>query len=418
MAARVSRLPFFFIGTGLVCFALFQIASLADFSAWLADLSLEPRAPAGWSRAHLLVLGWATMIAMGAVYQLVPVVLQNSRLFSETLGYVQYAVFAVGFAGLVIGFRLANVMLVGGFAAVAFLGVLLFAANIGGTLLRARLWTNVTISCALAVLHLVLAGAVGMLMGLNFAFEWWGAFHDRLLGAHLWFGAAGWFGFLITGFSYKLFPMFHLSHGHPERLQRWVMGGLLAGVWTGSLSFLANAPAWCHWLALLGTAVAFSLYARHLSQMEAARHKPAPGAGVRWSQYLAQGVAVVAVMLVAASALFPAVVLSTRMAVLIGWLYLWGWVGGTILAYLSKIIPFLWWTHKYSGLAGKENVPTMADLVDDRKVHVLFAAVIASLFILLTGFGWNIPLAMSLGGTLLSVTSLLYAGLVAVVFAK
>ena len=41
MAARVSRLPFFFIGTGLVCFALFQIASLADFSAWLADLRAE-----------------------------------------------------------------------------------------------------------------------------------------------------------------------------------------------------------------------------------------------------------------------------------------------------------------------------------------------------------------------------------------
>lgn len=414
----VSRLPFFFLVTGLVCFAIFQVMSLTDFSAWLADFSLEPRYPAGWSRAHLLVLGWATMMAMGAVYQLVPVVLQNKPLFSEKLGYVQYAVFTTGFAGLAAGFQLANAKMIGGFATVAFAGILIFAGNIGVTLIRAKTWNNVTISCAAAVGHLVLTGAVGMLMGLNFAFEWWGMFHDQLLGAHLWFGAVGWFGFLITGFSYKLFPMFYLSHGHPEKLQRRVMGFLFAGVWTGVISFLFNAPAWSHWIALLCTAAAFGIYAHHLSEMEKARHKPTPGAGIRWSQHLAQGVAVAAAMLLPLGALFPEAVLSTRMTVVVGWLYLWGWVGGTMLAYLSKIIPFLWWTYKYGSRAGKEKVPTMAELIDDRKVHVLLAAIFASLFVLLIGFGWNIPLVMALGGSLLAAGSLLYAGLLAAVFAK
>ena len=57
------------------------------------------------------------MIAMGAVYQLVPVVLQNHKLFSERLGYIQYGVFTLGFAGLVIGFQQMNVVMVGSFAA-------------------------------------------------------------------------------------------------------------------------------------------------------------------------------------------------------------------------------------------------------------------------------------------------------------
>ncbi|OUM95880.1 MAG: hypothetical protein BAA02_03080 [Paenibacillaceae bacterium ZCTH02-B3] len=418
MVSRVSRLPFLFFLTGLASFAVFQAWSLADVSAWLAAFSEEPRYPSGWSRAHLFVLGWATMIAMGAVYQLVPVVLQNRQLFSRKLGYAQYAVFATGFAGLVAGFRAADVKTVGLFASVVFAGILLFAFNIGATLIAANAWNSVTAGCAAAVFHLVMAGAAGMLMGLNFAFEWWGAFHDRLLGAHLWFGAAGWFGFLITSFSYKLLPMFHLSHGHPETLQRFVAGFLLTGVWTGALSFLLNAPAWCHWIALSCTAAAFVLYAVHLAQIHRFRHKPMPGAGIRWSRHLAIGIATVTALLVPLSAAFPDAVLGTRMAVIIGWLYLWGWVGGTILAYLSKIIPFLWWTHKYGSRAGREKVPTMAEMIDDRKVNALLSAIVASLFVLVAGFGWNSPLLQTLGGTLLAAGSLFYAGLLAAVFAK
>jgi len=418
MVSRVSRLPFWFLATGLVSFAAFQLWSLADLASWLAAFAEDPRMPSGWSRAHLLVLGWATMIAMGAVYQLVPVVLQNRNLFSERLGYVQYAVFTAGFAGLAAGFLAADAILIGGFAVLAFAGILLFAFNIGATLIRANAWTNVSAGCAAAVFHLVLAGAAGMLMGLNFAFEWWGTFHDRLLGAHLWLGAAGWFGFLIMSFSFKLFPMFHLSHGHPEALQRWVAGFLAAGVWTGVPSFLFNAPAWCHWIALTCAASAFVLYAVHLSQIVRFRHKQTPGAGIRWSRHLAIGQASVAALLVPLSAVFPDIVLSTRMAVVIGWLYLWGWVGGTILAYLSKIIPFLWWTSKYGSRAGREKVPTMAELIDDRKVNALLTAIFAGLFVLAAGFGWNSPLLQSLGGGLLAAVSLLYAGYVGAVFAK
>lgn len=413
----ISRLPFFFLISGFVGFVFFQIWSLTDFSAWLLEFSHEPRIPTGWSRAHLIVLGWATMIAMGALYQLVPVVLQNRKLFSEKLGYVQYLVFTVGVAGLVAGFARMDVKLIGGFATLAFVGILIFALNIAVTLGRAKLWNPVTISCAIAVGHLVLTGMVGMLMGLNFAFEWWSTFHDQLLGAHLWFGAIGWFGFLITGFSYKLFPMFYLSHGHPEKLQYWVMGFLLIGVWGGVFSFLTNAPAWLHWISLVFVAAAFCVYAYHLSQMHEARHKPSPGAGIYWSWMLAQGMAVLSVLLVMLTAIIPEVILTSRMITIIGWLYLWGWVGVTILAYLSKIMPFLWWTYRYGSQAGRVK-KTLADLIDDRKVYVLLRVMVACLFVMLVGIGWNLPIVISVGGSLLALSSLAYIGIIALVMAR
>ena len=44
---------------------------------------------------HWLILGWATMIAMGAVYQLISVVLQRD-VFSRRLGYIQFGVYFAG----------------------------------------------------------------------------------------------------------------------------------------------------------------------------------------------------------------------------------------------------------------------------------------------------------------------------------
>ena len=60
------------------------------------------RIPAIWSAAHLLILGWALMVAMGAMYQLVPVAFLT-KIWNETFGFIQFVVTAVGivsFAGM------------------------------------------------------------------------------------------------------------------------------------------------------------------------------------------------------------------------------------------------------------------------------------------------------------------------------
>lgn len=412
------RLPFLFIITGLVSFSLFQLLSLLDFATWLTVFGDAPRYPIGWTRVHLLVLGWATMIAMGAVYQLIPVVLQNHSLFSKNLGYVHYFFFTIGTAGLLIGFQTMQVMWIAGFATVAFIGILLFAINIGVTLARARKWNTITISVACAVTYLVLTGTSGMLMGLNFYFEQWGDFHEQLLGAHICFAAFGWFGLLITGFSYKMFPMFYLSHGHPELLQKVVIALWNAGVLVGALSFLFNGPGWLKWSSLLFIVLGMISYSIHLSQIVQHRHKPNPGTGMKWSLSLAHTVTLVGVVIVILFPFIPDMILQSRMVVILGWLYLWGWVGLTMLSYLSKIVPFLWWTHKYGPLIGKKKIPTMSDLINDRHVHIGLTAIISSLFILMVGLSWNQAWITSIGGSVLALSSLIYISLIAKVFTK
>src|SRR5690606_34188081 len=137
------------------------------------------RGPTGWFHVHLFVLGWASMLAMGAVYQLINVILQ-SQLYSTKLGYVHYVLFTIGLTGLLFGFHQGNTAWIAGFAVITLTGILLFAWNIFVTLFRASQWNPITLSAAFAVLYLVLTGLSGMAMGINLALGDWDDLHQRL----------------------------------------------------------------------------------------------------------------------------------------------------------------------------------------------------------------------------------------------
>jgi hypothetical protein len=404
------RLPFLFIATGIISFVLYQVLCLADLASWI---NLQPRNPIGWSRIHLLVLGWATMIAMGAVYQLINVVLQ-SKIYSEKLGFVHYGFFLVGTTGLLYGFQSMNFMWIACFASIAFIGILLFAWNMAATLLGAKQWNSVTISVGCAVLYLTCTGFAGMAMGLNFRFNQWGSFHEQLLGAHIWFGAVGWFGLLITGISYKMLPMFFLSHGFSTRWQKATLVLWNVGVLAGASSFLLKGPLWP---GLLFIVLALIFYNIHIHQIYKFRHKSKPGVGIVWTVWATRVLASIGILVLILLYLFSNVDHSGAIIV-VGWAYLWGWVALTVLAYLSKIVPFLWWTHKYGPRIGKGKIPTMSDLIQDRLVHIGLTFISLALFVLLAGLSIDLNWLTSIGGTALSLGSLAYISLIALVFTK
>ncbi|HLU21598.1 MAG TPA: hypothetical protein VKZ77_03830, partial [Bacillaceae bacterium] len=112
------RLPFLFIITGIIGFIFFQATTIISLSDWMMN---SLRGPTGWFQTHLFVLGWATMLAMGVVYQLINVILQ-SKIYSERLGYIHYIVFTVGLIGLLYGFYFGKVMIIASFASLTFIG--------------------------------------------------------------------------------------------------------------------------------------------------------------------------------------------------------------------------------------------------------------------------------------------------------
>ncbi|MBB6023036.1 hypothetical protein HNR77_004136 [Paenibacillus sp. JGP012] len=410
----MSRLPFLFIITGIAGFIMYHVFSLLSLTGWLGD---ELRGPEGWFHAHLFVLGWATMLAMGAVYQLIHVILQTN-IYSKVLGYCHYFLFSIGAAGMLIGFISADVIWIAGSATLALSGILLFGWNMTVTLFRASKWNPVTISAACACLYLVLTGLSGLLMGLDFAFGDWNGLHERLFGAHIWIGTLGWFGMLITGFSYKMLPMFYLSHDIPTRLQKAVIALWNAAVIIGAIAFLTGIQGSLLWFALLLITGALICYAAHLEQIQEKRHKSNPGPGIRWTVYVSRALTAYAIALLIYSAQSTELLLDSRVVLLTGWVYLGGWVSLTILGYASKIVPFLWWTHKYGKLAGRPGTPLMAGILREKKIKHGMLAMASFSLLLVSGILINLAEVMMIGGTLLSIVSILYIWNIALVFRR
>jgi hypothetical protein len=408
------RLPFSFIFTGMIGFILFHLLSLGSLAGWIGDY---PRSPDGWFRVHLLVLGWATMIAMGAVYQLISVVLQ-SKIYSERLGFVHYGFFLVGLIGLLFGFRTGQPEWIGGFAVITLIGILLFVWNLLRTLFQAGQWNPVTTGVLCSLIYLTMTGFLGLAMGLNFAFGGLGEWHERLFAAHIWLGTIGWFGLLITGLSFKLMPMFYLSHGYPTRMQYAVLWLWNAGAAVGAVSFLCGRGSLGAEAGILLITLAALIYFVHLLQIRKARHKKKPGAGIHWAMISAGWLALLGILICIGNLLFPGFLFQEKWIVLLGWAYLWGWVAMSILGYLSKIAPFLWWTHKYGSQVGKKSVPTMAVLMNERWANIGLALIAASLIGLMLGIGCGQMWLIRIGGCGLSLFSLAYMSLIVRVFAR
>lgn len=408
------RLPFLFIITGIIGFVFFQVSSILTLTDWINQ---GLRGPTGWFHTHLFILGWATMLAMGAVYQLINVILQT-KIYSEKLGYIHYVVFTVGLCGLLYGFWTVKTIWIGLFAILTMVGIFLFAWNMGVTLFQAKKWDAITISAALAVLYLVLTAILGLAMGMNFYKGYWNSYHDHFFGAHIWLGTVGWFGLLITGFSYKMLPMFYLSHNYRERLQKVTLVIWNLAVLFGAAAFLFGGGHWFVMFAVFLLTIAIVTYNLHLLQIKKHRVKRNPGKGIIWSVYASQALLVFAVCLILYFLFFPEQLLASRSVLLIGWIYLGGWVSFTILCYASKIVPFLWWTHKYGKFAAKPGTPLMADMLDEKKVHWGLLFVASFLLILFAGITFDMEMIIAVSGTAFSLSSILYIILIGRVFAR
>jgi hypothetical protein len=301
---------------------------------------------------HLMTLGFVSMVMMGAMYQLVPVVL-NTKLWSIRLGAAHYALFMPGVTCLVAGMFGAGTsfLMVGGSLAVTSVGVFLY--NMGRTIFGAPRWDIPGWFLVTSLTYLALTVAAGWLLAFNFVQPILPV--PLALPVHLTLGGVGWFSLTLMGVSYKLLPMFSLTHVKPRH--GWRVYGLVniailtVGVgswWTGIASLIGGGVA----------VVGFGFYAIDLFRLWRGRLRRRADPPV----YLALvGVAAGIATVLAAMAAW----LTMRAVVVPFFLFFFGWLGASILGYLQKIIPFLVWLHRYSGEIGKRPVPRMKDLLSE-----------------------------------------------------
>jgi hypothetical protein len=415
--SAISRWTMLHFGVALAFFVLAQFAMAAGGAFPATALS----APTTLATVHLLTIGWLTVLMLGALHQFIPVITAQGEVAGLS-ALVSLIAIVLGLGGMEAGFLTLDgdlpppilvALPLGGTLVLA--GVAIAAVSLSRTLWQARPLPFSARFVAAGLVFLVIALGMGIVLGCAFSspefVSWSGAFSDGLR-LHLLAGLIGWFTLTAIGVSYRLLSMFTLAPEERGPLGTAVLvlsvGGL-ATTWLLDLASAMGAPI--PGVALLtagaATVLGLALYLFDMTRLYRARR--------RQKLELNTGMA-----LPALAALALAILLAGYLAVegitetvlgASGYLFLFGWLSGLGLSQLYKIVPFLTWLERYGSLLGKQAVPRVQDLVDERRdwpwFVVYFIAVAAgTLFIAL---GWPMLWRVAVLGHLLATLMILRA---------
>lgn len=176
---------------------------------------------------HLVVLGIISMMMVGAILQIMPVVGGTGIPQVNFVAKSTHALLIIGTLLLVVSFIFPMVWLKWlsiMFLATAF-GILLFSLAVA---LSKKLSQGATIvAIRFAVFALLLTVILGILIqtaktGALFFFA-----DKSFTNLHAIMGTAGWMGLLIVGVSFQVIPMFHVTPNFPKQLTKILPWGIL-----------------------------------------------------------------------------------------------------------------------------------------------------------------------------------------------
>jgi hypothetical protein len=373
--------------------------------AWRPELALGyVGSPELLAVVHVVTLGFAAMVLVGALHQLVPV-LVNAPLRAPALGAATFAVYAAGVVGVVAGFaRGFSVPWLAAGGILALVALVALTANVVATA-RASASAGATGHAVVAsAIYLTATALLGTVVALTRVFPELAPAFAFVKPLHVGLGLAGAFGLALLGAGHRLLAMFVLSHGVGERRVRVATWAVHA-----AMALLAIA-AFARWplvpVALVALAVAALAYlddVRRLLQTRLKRHLETPIA-----TYLA-GVAFVPVALVlAAAGLWHAAVV----ALLAGTVTLG--IGGMLV----KIASFLAWQHRFAPKVGREPVPMVRDLTRPALELWTLAGLALGALALVAAFVVPSPVLVRAGGALQAIgATALALHVAAIVFA-
>lgn len=381
------KLPLSFIFVSIIALIGSQILLLfhGDFL-----LDGQFRVPGIWSAAHLFILGWALMIAMGAMYQLVPVAFLTP-IWSEKFGFIQMGVYIVGvfsFAHFLF-YEPQKALLPG---LITLVGILLFLLQMWLTLRKQAKPNILTLYVGTALLFLLLTIGLGITLLYSLRTGFAGSHYDAIFKSHLLVGTTGWFTLLIFGFSYKMVPMFSLSHGYTMKPAKFIYPIYTSGLIAALLSFFIELSGLLT-VGLLLQFIGFAIFIYHIAIILKKRVKKKLDRSFMFAL-----LAIVSGGTIHLFAFISALFGQFHKAVgPLLFLYLFLWIGFSIIGYLYKIVPFLWWTAKYSKEIGKKEVPALKDMINDKAATPVFACLLIGII--------GVAVALFIGNSILFMIS-------------
>lgn len=321
---------------------------------------------------HLITLGFMTMVMMGALLQLLPVltgvVIPKSKWVSTFL----HGLLTVGTLSLTLGFNFASSLYLTIGLVLLTLTFSLFFVILGYCLLKV-VHNHITTAMRLAILGLSICVSLGLIL-LTFLTQMATLSNPTgLTNLHLVWGLIGWTALLIIGIAYQVVPMFQITPPYPQWIAHW----LVPLLFTLLLLFtLINNPVFQLIIkGLLGLGLGVFAVVTLLIQKRRLRKLPDVTLNF-WRFGMIHLLLTIIIVLLAM--IWQPLVNKAFYPALLGILFIGGFVLPVVQGMLYKIVPFLVWLHLQNQQFNLLNptqlvkIPNMKQIILDKQARYQF----------------------------------------------
>ena len=364
--------------TAIISFVLLNLLLLLNHS----DIIGHHFNPKILAITHIATLGWISMIIFGALFQLVPVVLEV-KLFSEVLAEVQFWIYLIGVIGLVYCFWFFETGLYMNISAILLnLAMFIFAFNIIMTFTRVKKWNITGLYLASAIFYLIVTAIAGLLLAINLGSPYIKIDHLQYLNLHAHVAFIGWVSMVVMGVAYKLIPMFTLSHGYSMKYANWAFWLINIALLGINTIFHYEDTTFLYYIFTPMIALGILLFLIQVFIIFKKRVRKKLDTGLKYSSYafLMFGLTTVLGIFIA----FVDYQNILNLTLIYGYMIIFGYLSMLIVGQMYKIVPFLVWYHKYSSKVGIEKVPMLKEMFNEKYagygLYLMIAAILGSIY--------------------------------------
>ncbi|MCM2302759.1 MAG: hypothetical protein NDI80_09065 [Flavobacteriaceae bacterium] len=357
---------------------------------------------------HLLVLGFITTICFGALYQLIPVIL-DVKLHSEKLGWISLCFLFIGIIFLItafwnlnfnIPFYLASTFII--------IAITIFKINLILTAQKNKQNSLEKKFILTAVGWLFFTVLAGFLFGINLSNNYIKISHLELLKLHAHIGIFGWFIQLIIGVGSKLFPMFLLSYEADKKPLKIaylaINSGLIIGIFSLFYAFKIGVIT-----AIILIIFGIINFLRFIYQTFIQRTKKKLDVGMKKS-IIAITFLLIPLILIVLNILNPNNLIkqTTSLELIYGFTLLVGVISMLIMGLTYKTLPFIIWLKVYKSLIGKQKTPLPRDLYSEKIQTYQLLSFIIGFWTIISGILFSIVSIIQIGTTLFFIATIFY----------
>jgi len=301
---------------------------------------------------HLFLLGFVMMIIFGAMYQLIPVILEIP-LFSKDFAYIQFYIYMLGLSLMcaAFGFEENYFFLLSYGAMLTYISMFIFIINIFLTYKNITQWTLSAKFIFVSNIFLLIGVSLGFIAALNLQYGFLDSDIKSLINSHMVSVLVGYIMMSIMGVSLVLIPMFALSHDYKTTYIEKAFNIIIIGITLNLLGIF-------HALSIAFIMIAIGLFTYQIYLVFSARVRKESD---YWSKNMvASFLFLIAIIMIF---IFASIFSEEKLFMLGGYFLLFGFFANIIIGHIYKILPFLVWYQKFAPLVGEQKVPMLHDMV-------------------------------------------------------